>query len=186
MASIAANLRSVCASERGPPEWRIQESPAAAPHVGQETEDTCSGVRSRFFTMTECDYTASRIYAKLHTAWHWTHKPQYPTCTVTRLTRHNSPPGQPGLHVLTTRKRRSRPRNRTTWQDANGGGTDWGVSRNVLATAESTRILDQTFQVSPAPSFPELNAPTICWESRQSENPCTPLPHPALKCGCCA
>ena len=39
MASAAANFRSVCGSERGAPECSTQRSPAAAPHLGQGTED---------------------------------------------------------------------------------------------------------------------------------------------------
>jgi len=49
MASIAANFRSTCGSERGAPDCSTQLSPAATPHVGQGTEDNCSGVSSFFF-----------------------------------------------------------------------------------------------------------------------------------------
>jgi hypothetical protein len=55
MASAAANFLSTCGSERGAPECSTQPSPAATPHVGQGTEDTCSGVSSFFFTQKECD-----------------------------------------------------------------------------------------------------------------------------------
>jgi hypothetical protein len=53
MASAAANFRSVCGSERGAAECSTQRSPAAAPHLGQGTEDACSGVSSFFFIRTE-------------------------------------------------------------------------------------------------------------------------------------
>jgi len=69
MASMAANFRSKCGSLRGAPECNSQPSPAAAPHVGQGTEDTCSGVSSLFFMLRECNYTRSRIYTILDTAW---------------------------------------------------------------------------------------------------------------------
>jgi hypothetical protein len=54
MASAAANFLSTCGSERGVPECSTQASPTATPHVGQGTEDTCSGVSSFFFTQKEC------------------------------------------------------------------------------------------------------------------------------------
>src|SRR5229473_4242486 len=68
MASIAANFRSTCDSERGAPEFSTQRSRTAAPHVGQGTEDICLGVSSLFFTLTECGNTQSRIFSLLHTA----------------------------------------------------------------------------------------------------------------------
>lgn len=48
-----------------------------------------------------------------------------------------------------------------------------------LATTESTPILGQTFQVSPASAFRESNLPTICWMCRlkttysPGERPCS-------------
>src|SRR5712664_705669 len=68
MASIAANFRSTCDSERGAPEFSTQRSRTAAPHVGQGTEDICLGVSSLFFTLTECGNTQSQICSLLHTA----------------------------------------------------------------------------------------------------------------------
>src|SRR5258708_2613462 len=68
MASIAANFRSTCDSERGAPEFSTQRSRTAAPHVGQGTEDICLGVSSLFFTLVECAHTQSRICTILHTA----------------------------------------------------------------------------------------------------------------------
>ena len=59
IASAAANFRSTCDSERGAPECSTQHSPAAAPHVGQGTEDTCLDVSSLFFNLAEYDYTQS-------------------------------------------------------------------------------------------------------------------------------
>jgi len=55
MASAAESLRSKCGSERRPPECNKQRSPEATPHVGQGTEDNCSGVRSRILIDIECD-----------------------------------------------------------------------------------------------------------------------------------
>src|SRR6266404_9073610 len=46
MASAAESLRSTCGSVRGEPECSKQRSPAATPHVGQGTDDNCSGVSS--------------------------------------------------------------------------------------------------------------------------------------------
>src|SRR6266446_1565387 len=68
MASIAANFRSTCDSERGPPEFSTQRFPAATPHVGQGTEDNCLVVSSLFFTLVECAHSQSRICSILHTA----------------------------------------------------------------------------------------------------------------------
>ncbi len=45
-----------------------EHSPAAAPHVGQGTEDTFLNVSSLFFNLAEYDYTQSRIYTILDTA----------------------------------------------------------------------------------------------------------------------
>jgi hypothetical protein len=53
MALIASNFRSTCGPERGAPENSTQRFPAAAPHVGQGTEDDCLGVSSFFFILTE-------------------------------------------------------------------------------------------------------------------------------------
>src|SRR6266481_2404657 len=55
MASAAVSLRSKCGSERRPPECNKQRWPEATPHVGQGTEDNCSGVRSRILIDIECD-----------------------------------------------------------------------------------------------------------------------------------
>ena len=55
MASAAESLRSKCGSERRPPECNKQRWPEATPHVGQGTEDNCSGVRSRILIDIECD-----------------------------------------------------------------------------------------------------------------------------------
>src|SRR5579859_1478330 len=55
MASMAANFRSACASERGAPECSTQHSPGGTPQVGHGTEDICLGVSSFFFIGTECD-----------------------------------------------------------------------------------------------------------------------------------
>jgi hypothetical protein len=55
MASAAESLRSTCGSERRPPECNKQRWPEATPHVGQGTEDNCSGVRSRILIVIECD-----------------------------------------------------------------------------------------------------------------------------------
>jgi hypothetical protein len=55
MASVAANFLSTCGSERGAPECSKQPSPTATPHVGQGTEDICSGVSSFLFIQEECD-----------------------------------------------------------------------------------------------------------------------------------
>jgi CRP/FNR family cyclic AMP-dependent transcriptional regulator len=60
IASAAANFRSTCGSERGAPECSTQRSPAATPHVGQGTEDNCSGVSSFLFILTECPNTLPR------------------------------------------------------------------------------------------------------------------------------
>ncbi len=68
MASTAANFLSTWASERGAPECSTQRFPVGTPHVGQVTEDICLRVSSRFFMVTECDYTQPRICSNLHTA----------------------------------------------------------------------------------------------------------------------
>src|SRR5258708_22082633 len=67
MASIAANFRSMCDSERGAPEFSTQRFPAPTPHVGHATEDNCLGVSSLFFTLVACGNTQSRICSLLHT-----------------------------------------------------------------------------------------------------------------------
>ena len=58
--SAATNFRSICGSERGPPECNTQRFPAGAPHVGQATDDNCFGVRSFVFMQTDCDYTGRK------------------------------------------------------------------------------------------------------------------------------
>src|SRR5258708_29718899 len=68
MASIAANFRSMCDSERGAPEFSTQRFPAATPHVGHATEDNCLGVSSLFFTLVACGNTQSQICSILNTA----------------------------------------------------------------------------------------------------------------------
>lgn len=45
-ASIAESRRSTCGSARNAPECSTQRSPVAAPHRGQGTDDSCSGVMS--------------------------------------------------------------------------------------------------------------------------------------------
>jgi hypothetical protein len=45
----------MCGSERIAPEWSKQRFPAVTPHVGQGTEENCSGVRSFILTGTGCD-----------------------------------------------------------------------------------------------------------------------------------
>jgi hypothetical protein len=55
IASTAQSFRSTCGSERRAPECSTQRTPGVAPHVGQETEDTCFGVRSFFFMLRGCD-----------------------------------------------------------------------------------------------------------------------------------
>jgi hypothetical protein len=52
--SAAASLRSMCGSERGPPECRTQRSPTPTPQVGQVTEDNCLGVSECIFIQTGC------------------------------------------------------------------------------------------------------------------------------------
>jgi hypothetical protein len=42
-------------SERIAPEWSKRRFPAATAHVGQGTEEDCSGVRSFILTGTACD-----------------------------------------------------------------------------------------------------------------------------------
>jgi hypothetical protein len=54
MTSIAENLRSMCGSERRPPELSSQRLPRATPHVGQETEDNCFGVSAFPFILRGC------------------------------------------------------------------------------------------------------------------------------------
>jgi hypothetical protein len=56
-ACIAENLRSICASERGPPELSTQHFPTGAPQVGQATEYFCLVVSSLLFILIVCDYT---------------------------------------------------------------------------------------------------------------------------------
>jgi hypothetical protein len=70
IASAAANFRSTCGSERGAPECRTQRSPAATPHVGQGTEDNCSGVSSFLFILTECPNTLPRNRSVLNIGVH--------------------------------------------------------------------------------------------------------------------
>src|ERR1700674_5958431 len=67
MASAAATFRSTCGSERRAPECSTQRSPAATPHVGQGTEDNCSGVSSFLFIRTEYDNTQPRNRSILNT-----------------------------------------------------------------------------------------------------------------------
>jgi len=55
MASAAESFRSMCGSGRSPSECNKQRSPAATPHVGQGTEEACSGVRSIILTGTASD-----------------------------------------------------------------------------------------------------------------------------------
>jgi len=66
-ASIAANFRSICGSERSAPECNTHRSLAAEPQVGQRTEDNCFGVSSFFFIYTECAGGQSQICFLLHT-----------------------------------------------------------------------------------------------------------------------
>jgi hypothetical protein len=61
MPSKAANFRSACAPDRGPPECSSQRFPAGTPQVGQGTTDICSGVSSLFFILRECNCTPSLI-----------------------------------------------------------------------------------------------------------------------------
>jgi hypothetical protein len=70
-ASIAANFRSTCDSERGLPECSTQHFPAGTPQVGQGTEEICFGVRSLFFILSQCDYTQSRFYTFVDIACSW-------------------------------------------------------------------------------------------------------------------
>jgi hypothetical protein len=49
----------MCASTRGPPEYRKQRIPAATPHVAQATEENCFVVNPFFFIPTHC-HIASR------------------------------------------------------------------------------------------------------------------------------
>jgi hypothetical protein len=49
IASTAESFRSTCGAERRPPECNIQRLPAAAPHVGQGTDNNCFAVRSLIF-----------------------------------------------------------------------------------------------------------------------------------------
>jgi len=51
----AETLRSTCGSMRVAPEVSTHGSRMAALQVGQETEEMCSGVRSRIFILAECD-----------------------------------------------------------------------------------------------------------------------------------
>ena len=57
MVSAAESLRSTCDSERSAPECSRQRFPAATPHLGQGTEESCSLVRSRILTQLGCDKT---------------------------------------------------------------------------------------------------------------------------------
>jgi hypothetical protein len=67
VASTAENFRSTCGSDRGAPECSTHRSPAATPHVGQGTEDSCLGVSSFLFTRIECDNTQPRNCSMLYT-----------------------------------------------------------------------------------------------------------------------
>jgi hypothetical protein len=89
MAAIAANFRSTCDSEPGASECSTQHFAAAGPQVGQATDNTCFGVSSLFFILTECDYTQSpsRINSILNSVWPWSHNVNNRTCPVTRLLR---------------------------------------------------------------------------------------------------
>src|ERR1700726_3692121 len=49
MTARAANVRSTCGCERGPPECSTQRFPAGTPQVGQGTDNICLGVSSFFF-----------------------------------------------------------------------------------------------------------------------------------------
>ena len=60
MASAAANFLSTCGSERGEPECSTQSFPMATPHVGQGTEDICSGVSSFLFIRKQCNKAERR------------------------------------------------------------------------------------------------------------------------------
>jgi len=66
-ASIAANFRSICGSERRAPECNTHRSPTAEPHVGQGTEDSCLGLSSFLFIYTNCITHQPRIRPILHT-----------------------------------------------------------------------------------------------------------------------
>ena len=68
MAAIAANFRSTCDSERGAPESITQRFPAAELQVGQATDNSCWGVSSLFFILTEYLYMQSRISSILESA----------------------------------------------------------------------------------------------------------------------
>ena len=67
MVSIAASLRSMCGSERRPPECSTQWLPTATPHVGHGTEDICLGVSSPLFIGTEWTNIQSRICSIVNT-----------------------------------------------------------------------------------------------------------------------
>jgi hypothetical protein len=58
MASIAANFRLMCGSERRPSECSTQRFPAGTPHVGHCTEDNCLGVSSFFFVKIRMRFRA--------------------------------------------------------------------------------------------------------------------------------
>jgi hypothetical protein len=58
--STAANFRSTCGSDRGPPECSTHVCPTETPHVGQGTDNSCSGVSSFFFIRTECKITTGK------------------------------------------------------------------------------------------------------------------------------
>src|ERR1700687_1740343 len=60
MASAAESFRSTCDSERSPPECSKQRSPAATPHVGQGTEENCSGVSSFILTSSRVRQNTSQ------------------------------------------------------------------------------------------------------------------------------
>jgi hypothetical protein len=57
MASVTANFRSTCGSERGPPECSKQSSPGATPHVGHGTENNCFAVMSLILIWIGCNKT---------------------------------------------------------------------------------------------------------------------------------
>jgi|SRR6267143_4837913 len=67
MASIADNFRSKCGSVRRPPECNKQRIPAATPHVGQGTEDNCSGVSSFLFNSEQDAIALSRETVQFET-----------------------------------------------------------------------------------------------------------------------
>jgi hypothetical protein len=62
---MVANFRSTCGRERGAPACSSQRLPGGAPQVGQVTEDSCFGVSSLFFILTECVSVQPRVCAIL-------------------------------------------------------------------------------------------------------------------------